>query len=117
MLAGDVAGLDRLWAADLLINAPDNIIKTKDEVIQAVRASHIRYTSFKRTVERVAFHGDIAVTMGSEVVVPAGDGADGGKEIHRRYTNVWRNAGGDWRLIARHAHVVPARWRQPGQSR
>ena len=106
MLAGNVADLDKLWSPNLLVNAPDNTLKTKDQVLQAVRTSRISYTSFTRRVEHVAVYGDMAITMGSEVVVPAGDRPDAGQEIHRRYTNVWRDEGGRWKLPARHAHIV-----------
>jgi hypothetical protein len=35
--------------------------------------------------------GDMAITMGSEEVVPKGDTPDAGKTIKRRYTNIWTN--------------------------
>jgi hypothetical protein len=38
----------------------------KQEVLESVRASRFRYSSFSRTTEHVAIHGDIAVTFGGE---------------------------------------------------
>ena len=53
MLAGDLAALDKLWSVDLIVNAPDHVVKTRDAVLQAVRASRIRYTAFTGYQERV----------------------------------------------------------------
>jgi ketosteroid isomerase-like protein len=108
MLAADLAGLDRLWSADFVVNAPDNEVKAKAQVLAAVREGRIAYSAFDREVERVVVHGDVAVSMGGETVVPKGDRPDAGKPLARRYSHVWRRIGGAWSLIARHANLAPA---------
>jgi hypothetical protein len=51
--------------------------------------------------------------MGLEIVQPITDapsvGLAAGQAIKRRFTNVWKNEAGTWRLFARHANVIPSR--------
>ena len=35
-------------------------------------------------------------------------GLQAGATIRRRFTNIWRNESGTWRLYWRHANVMPA---------
>jgi ketosteroid isomerase-like protein len=107
MLGADLAALARLWSDRLVVNAPDNTVKPKEQVLQAVREGRIRYSTFERTVERVVADGDVVVSMGGEVVVPVGDRPDAGQRLSRRYSHVWQRTGDSWALIARHANVVP----------
>jgi len=50
--------------------------------------------------------------MGLETVEPRVDtpsaGLSAGRKVQRRFTNVWREEGGTWRLYARHANVIGA---------
>jgi hypothetical protein len=32
-----------------------------------------------------------------------------GQTVERRFTNIWKNEAGTWRLFARHANVIPTR--------
>lgn len=109
MSAADVAALNRLWSPGFIVNAPDNRVKFRDEVLQAVEESRIRYSDFRRTVERVVVRGDCAISMGGETVTPEGDRPDAGQTLARRYSHVWRRSDGSWTLIARHANVIEAR--------
>lgn len=108
MLAADLATLGRLWSSGFVVNAPDNTVKAKEQVLEAVRDSRITYSAFTRTVERVVVQGDLAISMGGETVVPEGDPGGAGKEVPHRYSHVWRKIDGSWLLIARHANEVPA---------
>ena len=110
MLAADLPALEHLWSRGFIVNAPDDRVKSRDEVLQAVREARIRYSAFHRTVERIVFRGDCAISMGGELVVPKGDRPDAGQNVSRRYSHVWQKSGGSWALIARHANVtrVPA---------
>ena len=50
----------------------------------------------------------IRYLMGSELVIPAQRAPNAGKSINRRYTNIWMNKDGKWRLTVRHANnVIP----------
>jgi hypothetical protein len=108
MLAADIAALETFWGEAFTVNAPDNQVWDRKNVVVAVRSGFIKYTRFERTVEYVGFHADTAVVMGKEVVKPSG-GPEDGKTLDRRYTNVWAKKDGRWVMVARHAHVVPAK--------
>ena len=49
--------------------------------------------------------------MGLETLTPLSDapsaGLAAGRVTRRRFTNIWKNEGGTWRLYARHANVMP----------
>jgi hypothetical protein len=64
--------------------------------------------------ERVAAaDGGFVFIMGLETIQPIGDapgaGLVAGQTIQRRFTNVWKNEEGTWRLFLRHANVIPIR--------
>jgi hypothetical protein len=50
---------------------------------------------------------------GRRPVVPNSDapgaGLIAGETVLRRFTNIWKNEAGTWRLFARHANVIPRR--------
>lgn len=106
VLASDATTLAGLWDANYVVNNPDNqiVVATSDPrdrpVLQRPRSA------FTREVEHITVQGDIAISMGSETVVPAGDRPQAGELIKRRYTNVWRQTSGAWKLLARHANVI-----------
>jgi hypothetical protein len=106
MLRSDIPMLERYWSADLIVNAPNNEIKSSSEVLDLVKSGQLKYSSFERQVERIVARGDIAVAMGAETVVPVG-GPNAGKTVHRRYTDVYTRRSGQWQLIARQATIVP----------
>ena len=102
MLAGDTERLRSLWDDDYIVNNPFNVVVTRSQVLEMVQGGQIAYTSFERTVEATRVTGDVAVTMGHEVVVPKGET----DPVTRRYTHVWLRGGGAWQLVARHASVA-----------
>jgi ketosteroid isomerase-like protein len=109
VLNEDVAALERLWSEQFIVNNPQNEISAdRNVVLDRVRRGLIRYSKFERTIEAIRFEADLAIVMGSEIVVPK-DGAASAQPVRRRFTNIWRKTDTGWRAIARHANVVPAR--------
>jgi len=109
VLNEDVAALERLWSEQFIVNNPQNLISAdRAVVLDRVRRGLIRYSKFERQIEAIRFDDDIAIVMGSEIVVPKGDAASN-QIVHRRFTNIWRRTGTTWRAIARHAHVIPGK--------
>ena len=104
-LTGYASALERLWAPDLIINASNNTIRTGAETLNLIRSGAMKVTKLDRRVERIAVHGQVAVAMGVEILVPAG-GDSAGKTVSRRYTDVYAQQDGQWRLIARQATVI-----------
>ena len=104
---GDSTALDSLMDDDVTVNHPTNrIVKEKKELLSLIQQGVIRYTSFERFPEKFLFFDDMVVVMGRETVVPAEGAPNAGKTLERRYTNIWMQRSGKWRLTVRHANNV-----------
>jgi ketosteroid isomerase-like protein len=111
----DVPALERLWADDLTVNAPNNrvVIGRESNLNAFVRSGIINFSRFDRSIEYVRLDEPFALLMGSETVVPKDDapsvGLVAGQQIRRRFTNIWRKKGSTWQLCWRHANVIRER--------
>lgn len=106
---GDAKTLERLMDDEVTVNHPTGrIVEEKKELLELIRQGVIRYTAFQRTPERFLSFDGMVVVMGGEVVVPAPGAPNAGRHLQRRYTNVWMQRDGQWRLAIRHASNVCA---------
>ena len=109
----DGAALENLWSDQFILNAPNNqVVVGKRAVLDMfVQAGIINFSTFERQIELVRADGAFVIIMGLETVQPVSDapsaGLVAGQTIKRRFTNVWKNEAGTWRLFVRHANVVP----------
>lgn len=104
-VAGDLDRLDALWSDELIINATENIIYTKDHFLMRIRSGQVRFKSFERTISRVAVKGDIVISTGNESIAPA-NGPDEGKTVYCSYMNVWMKSATGWQLLGRQVAVI-----------
>ena len=110
VLNEDLAALERLWSDRLMVNNPQNAISPdRATVLDLVRRGLIRYSRFDRQIEAIRVQGDIAIVMGSEVIVRRAEAAAAQPAVDRRFTHVWRQSNGAWQLVARHANMVAGR--------
>jgi ketosteroid isomerase-like protein len=115
VLEADAETLGRLYSPDHLLHfAPARAVRTREQVLDDVREARIPYASFSRVTEHVSVHGEVGVTIGSEVAVikgedPAHHGAKPNQVLERRYTHIWRNDGSAWRLLVRHVSLVDSK--------
>jgi hypothetical protein len=111
-LARDLATLERLWSMQFTVNAPNNrVVAGRQAVLDTfVHSGVIDFAQFQRTNEHVLADGSYVFIMGVETVTPRSNapsaGLEAGRTIKRRFTNVWKNENGTWRLFARHANVI-----------
>ena len=96
---------------NLRVNAPNNRILTREDLVRMVASGEIRNEVFVRTPEDVIVTGDVGVVMGHEEVFP-GEGSEqarmyGHRTLERRYTNVYIRRDGAWYHLARHANIIP----------
>jgi hypothetical protein len=112
-VAVDLPRLEALWADELIINATENIIYTKDHFLLRIKSGQIRFKSFERKISRVAVKGDIVITTGNESIVPA-NGPDVGKTVFCSYLNVWTRGGKGWQLLGRQVAVIARASRKQG---
>jgi hypothetical protein len=109
MLAGDVPGIEALMAPDLLVNAPINKVVSRNDVIGRIRSGQISYEpDYVRTIDFAGVRGDVVVLMGEEIVQPNKNTPYAGKTEHRRFTDVWKQFDGAWKLWIRQATVTKA---------
>lgn len=92
-------------------NAPANRVLAKAQVLAMLGKGQIASESFKRTIERSSITGPVGIVMGDEIIVPSATGDLGrmhpGQTLHRRFTNVFSWAAGQWRFLAWQASIVP----------
>lgn len=92
-------------AADLVVNNPQNAISMPGDTARLNAEGRIRYDSYLRTIEYAGRRGDLVILMGEERVTRKG--APAGEIEVRRFTDIWRQDDGRWRLTARQATRVP----------
>jgi len=98
-LAQDVERLRKMLADDLAVNSPLNRINSREQVLDLLQRGIIRHESMEQRIEQIARHGDVVVVMGEDAVKNPGAPA----VVRRRFTDVWRDIDGAWKLIARQA--------------
>jgi hypothetical protein len=104
---GKETELDRVWAEDMIVNAPSNQVAQIAATRELIRQrTGLQYTTYERHREATVVRRHCAVTMGYEVVVPKGNDPNAGRTITRRYTNVYALGDDGWQMIARHAANV-----------
>ena len=106
ILSGDTNTLKKLWSPEFSVNTPRNdLAENRDAVLAIQKRGLIDYVSFNRVIEKIKIHERMAITMGQETFVPR-TGPDAGKEIKRRFLNVWMKEGAEWKHIARQASII-----------
>src|ERR1700683_4555523 len=108
----DVSALEKLWCDELIINATEDIIYTKDHFLLRIKAGQLRFNSFQRKISRIAIRENVAVSMGNESISPA-NGPDAGKTVYCSYMNVWIRSGESWQLLGRQVDAIA---RTPGDT-
>lgn len=107
MQAGDVDAIDQLFAADMLVNAPINRAVNRANVMARYRAGEISYEpGWERKIEIAAVQGESVVIMGEEIVRPIAGTPHAGKTVRRRFTDVWQNLDGVWKLGIRQGTIA-----------
>ena len=110
----DLPTMERLWSEQLTVNAPNNrVVVGRRAVLDTfVHSGIINFKTFDRQIEFIRADGGFVFIMGLETVTPLSDapsaGLVAGRTITRRFTNIWKNEEGTWRLFARHANVIPS---------
>ena len=92
-------------SAGLVVNNPQNAVSMPGDTARLQAQGLIRYDSYVRSIEYAGRLEDLVLLMGEERVVRKGAPPE---EVEvRRFTDVWRQEEGQWRLAARQATRVP----------
>jgi ketosteroid isomerase-like protein len=99
---------DTFFAPDLLVHAPVNRVANRDDVMARLRNGQIAYEpdNGEHRVEFIGVRGDTVVVMGEEIVRPTGAAPNAGKVVRRRFTDIWKQYGGLWKLAVRQGTVT-----------
>lgn len=102
----DVDTVTAIVTPDLVVNAPINRVVDAADALARFRARRIDYTSLKVNLEFAGVRGDLVVLMGEEIVTPTSDAPHAGKTVHRRFTDIWRQINGAWKLAIRQGTIT-----------
>src|ERR1051325_11226008 len=99
----DATALDRIYAADFIGVGPSGTVRTKPQVISDFTLGSLKFQSITTDEVQVRVYGDTAVETGLSTMI----GQDKGKTVPRdtRFTRVWVNQRGRWRLVANHYSI------------
>lgn len=107
ILARDLDGFAAFHAPECIVNSPANRVIDGKTAARAMAAGMIDYSRFERRVEHAGkLPSGMVVIMGEEVLVPRGAAPNAGKTVRRRFTDVWRDDAGAWKLSVRQATII-----------
>jgi hypothetical protein len=107
VLKGDSLALfDKIWSPQMVINTPANVVGTVEGTKALLRSGGLSYLSFERNIEKITFHGNVAIVMGEEKIKPQGKQPNAGKLVTRRFMHVWMSSNNSWSIIARQATII-----------
>jgi ketosteroid isomerase-like protein len=106
LVKDDHAAFAALLAKDLVVNNPQNVISVSGATGRRNTAGLISYSSYVRSIEYAGVRGEMVLLMGDERVVPKGDSPMAGKEVRRRFTDLWKMEDGRWVLTVRQSTIV-----------
>jgi hypothetical protein len=112
IVEGDAKAQSAFMHDNYIINGPSNRILRKPVLVDMLAHGKMASDRFERTIEGTAITGNIGIVMGSEIVRPAA-GSElaekfGGRDLKRRFTNVFIFENGAWRFLARQASIIEA---------
>lgn len=104
ILSGDATGFSASFAPEAVVNHPGNGTFPAAFASRAFAAGMIDYHSIHRDIDHAAVRptGEVLL-MGGETVTPRGNAQHAGRTGRRRFTEVWREIDGEWRLSLRQA--------------
>lgn len=103
-LNSDLAALDTLWAADMVVNNPRNTIsRGSAETRELLKKGIIKHNGFERYIEHLVVKNDsMVIIMGHEVM----QDKPGDPTYKRRFTDIWLKQGNSWKMSVRHANKI-----------
>lgn len=102
----DHAAFAALMADDLAVNNPQNGVSVRGATTTRNAGGKISYSRYDRTIEYAGLRGGMVVLMGEELVVPKPPNPMAGQPVRRRFTDLWKNEDGNWKLTARQATII-----------
>jgi hypothetical protein len=103
----DWKAVEASFAPDVIVNSPTDRVVRLDDIVARFRSGQIAAEpGGERLVEFMGVQGDSVVVMGEERGTPGPKAPNAGKLIRRRFTEVWKQYAGVWKLAVRQATVT-----------
>ncbi len=99
-LKGDAAAMEEIFGEGYIETGSDGRVRTRAEVIGAMKAGEIKYESAKTEDLKVMVYGDAAVVSGKWT--GAYRYKDKPVRLQERFTNFYVKRAGKWRCVASH---------------
>ena len=106
LIDDDHAAFASMLASDLVVNNLQNGVSEPGATAQRNAGGLLSYTRYDRRIDFAGVRGGMVVLMGEETVVPKPPHPMAGQTIRRRFTDLWREDGGQWRLAIRRATIL-----------
>ena len=99
-IGADAVALNRIYAEDFIGVGPSGTVRMKPQVISDFTSGSLKFQSITTDEVKIRVYENTAVETGISTMV----GQDNGKAVPRdvRFTRVWINQQGQWRLVANH---------------
>ena len=103
-LKGDAAALNAMFADTFVSTDSDGKVRTKAEVVAALKSGEIKFMASKGSEIKVSVYGDAGVVTGRW----AGKFVQKGKTVDtvERFTDTYVRQNGQWRCVASHGSVI-----------
>lgn len=105
-LKSDVAGLDKLLAADWVLTHSDGKVQTKADYLDELAKRSRSNQAIGNEDVRLRRYGDTAVVTGTSVQSGVSNGQPWNGRF--RFTRVWVQRDGHWMMVASHSSRIPA---------
>jgi len=103
----DWNAVEESFAPDVVVHSPINRVVNLENIMARFRTAQIgAEPGAERRLEFVGVRGDSVVVMGEELYTPSKNAPNAGKLVHRRFTDIWKQYGGRWKLAIRQATVT-----------
>ena len=103
----DHAAFAALMADDLVVNNPQNTLSAHGATVQLNASGRISYAKYDRVIDHAGIRDGMVLLMGEEICVAKPPNPMAGREVHRRFLDLWKHEKGRWLLTARQATIIP----------
>lgn len=106
-ISGNASTLSSMMAEDYLGISPNGTLQSKAETLAAFKSGAIHLTAITPSEKKIRIYGSTAVVVCRAAVT----GTSNGRDIsgHYRYTRVYHNNGGIWKIVSFEANRIQDR--------
>ena len=104
MLSSDVAALDRLLSTKLIFTNHLGQVISKSDDIESHSNGDLKIESLELSEQRISYASELAIVSVHAKISGSFKGSPANGNF--RFTRVWKNENGVWKVIAGHSSIV-----------